>query len=275
MIFEKSNEDSGNRNSTATRQEADTVHGQRLMRIFDVIGHVAEHGSATASEIAIALDIPLSSAHDLLHAMVAGRLLHVTARRYGVGPRTIRAAIAVMNGVGVQQIAHRHLQELVDTIGFDVYLATNSGSRVIYVSRFAGRQRADLDVELGRSLLLHCTAVGKLYAAFDPPTYRAMLGRRRQALTPHTLTTRAQLDAAVTEIRERRVSVSRGESIEGLLGFATPVFDCDGTLTAAVHVCVPSPTLPAERFDEVVAEMTRTSLAIEEDLGGIRSPVSA
>jgi DNA-binding IclR family transcriptional regulator len=246
-----------------------------LARIFDVIQHLAAHGPCTVTAIATALDAPLSSTHDLLKAMVDTSLLHLTDRHYGIGPRAIRAALSVMDSVAVQRLARRHLEELVETIGFDVYLALSSGGRVIYVSRFAGRQRVNLDLELGRSLFLHSTSVGKLFAAFDRTVYQAMMAKPRPAVTPSTRTTPAELDRDLALIREKRFSVSRGESIQGIVGLATPVFAIDGSLAAAVHVSALRTALPAKQLNAVIRRMTATSHAIEDDLAEPAASVSA
>lgn len=248
---------------------------QRLARIFDVVQYLADEGPRTVTEIAKALHAPLSSTHDLLSAMVDTGLVHTTDKAYGLGPRAIRTAIAIMDSVAVPQLARRHLEELVHAIGFDVYLAMSSGSRVIYVSRFPGRQRVNLDLELGRSLLLHSTAVGKLFAAFDRHVYQAMLAKPRPAVTPATRTTPAELDQDLASIRAKHLSVSRGESIRGIVGLATPVFAPDGSLAAAVHVSALRTALPAKQLNTVVRHMSATSHAIRNDLAEPATSVSA
>lgn len=239
---------------------------QRLVRIFDVLTHLADHGPCTVTELGSALGAPLSSTHDLLRAMVDARLVQVTEKSYTLGPRAIRTALSVTESVAVQRVARRHLEGLVDAIGFDVYLAMNTGSRVLYVSRYAGRQRVNLDIPLGRSLLLHSTAVGKLFAAFDRNVYQAMVDKPRPAVTSATRTSTADLDRDLAKIRDEHVSVSRGESLEGILGLATPVFGPDGALAAAVHVSTLRSSLSPGQVTPTVRHMLSTSDAIEREL---------
>lgn len=242
------------------------MDGQRLTRIFDVIDELAQHGPQTVTELSSRLSLPLSSTHDLVKAMVEARALHCSGRAYGLGPRAVRAALNVMDAVALPRVASHHLDRLVQTIGFDVYLAMATGTRVVYVSRHAGRQRVNLDIPLGRSLLLHSTAVGKLFAAYRPDVYRAMFERDRPQLTPHTRTTQVQLDRDLAAIRSRGVSVSRGESLRGVIGLATPVRAPDGSLVAAVHVSALRTSLPSKEMGVVVAAMHDTATAIEAEL---------
>jgi DNA-binding IclR family transcriptional regulator len=217
----------------------------------------------------------LSSTHDLLKAMVDTDLLHVTDKSYGLGPRAIRSALSIMDSVAVQRVARRHLEDLVESIGFDVYLAMGTGGRVISVSRYAGRQRVNLDIPLGRSLLLHSTAVGKLFAAFDRNVYQAMMAKPRPAVTSTTRTSVIELDRDLALIRDKRFSLSRGESLEGIVGLATPVFAPDGSLAAAVHVSALRTALPARRVRSVVRHMVATSTAIEDKMAEPAASVSA
>ncbi|GAY11501.1 IclR family transcriptional regulator [Pseudonocardia sp. N23] len=242
------------------------MDSRRLGRIFDIVDHLAAHGPGTVSELSARLDLPLSSTHDLLRAMVEAKTLHLSGRRYGLGPRAIRTAIGVLDSVAVRRIAAPHLDVLADRTGFDTYLAVATGSRIVYVSRHAGRQHVNLDIPLGRSLHLHSTAVGKLFAAYRPEVADAMLRKPRPALTPQTRTSPAELDRDLAGIRSRGVSISRGESIRGVVGLATAVRDPGGTVVAAVHVSALRTTLPARRLGEVTDAMHATSTAIEAEL---------
>jgi IclR family transcriptional regulator, acetate operon repressor len=242
------------------------VDGQRLTRIFDVVDQLASHGPLTVTQLSSRLGLPLSSTHDLVKAMVDARVLHGSGRTYSLGPRAVRAALNVLDSVALPRVAAHHLDLLVQRIGYDVYLAMATGTRVVYVSRHPGRQRINLDIPLGRSLQLHCTAVGKLFAAHRPDVYRAMVDRDRPAPTPHTRTTQVQLDRDMAAIRSRGFSLSRGESIRGVLGLATPVRAPDGSLVAAVHVSALRNALPASEIPGVVAAMHETSSAIEAEL---------
>ncbi|MET7640634.1 IclR family transcriptional regulator C-terminal domain-containing protein [Streptomyces sp. NPDC005438] len=248
---------------------------QRLERIFDVLTHLAGHGPCTATELSRALRTPLSSTHDLLRAMAEARLVDVIDRSYGLGPRALRTALAVMDSVGVQRVARRHLERLAEDSGFDVYLAMGTGNRVVYVSRHPGRQHVNLDIPLGRSLLLHSTAVGKLFAAFDRNVHQTMMAKPRPAVTGETLTSARELDRDLAVIRRRRVSVSRGESLKDIVGLATPVFAPDQSLAAAVHVSALRTSLPTSRVGSVVEQMLATSAAIEAELAEPTAVASA
>lgn len=242
------------------------MDAQRIGRILDVVDQLARYGPQTVTRLSTQLDVPLSSTHDLLKAMVEAKILYLDGRTYGLGTRVLRTALGVLDSVAVPRVAARHQEVLVEETGLDAYLAVPTGTRVVYVSRYAGRQRVNLDIPLGRSLHLHSTAVGKLFAAHRRDIYQAMMAKPRPALTAQTRTGAVELDRDLAAIRRHGVSVSRGESLRGIVGLATPVRGPDGALVAAVHVSALSTTLPTRAVGAVVTAMHAASAAIEAQL---------
>ena len=62
-----------------------------------------------------------------------------------------------------------------------------------------------------------------------------------EQLTPFTLTSSEALSQEVDVIRSRGYSVRDGESVEGIVGPATPILDATGVVNAAVHISAPGP----------------------------------
>lgn len=239
---------------------------QRLRRVFDVIGHLAGVGDATISEISRDLDLPVSSAHDLLRALTAVDAVVLFEKRYRLGPRSVRLALDTLDSMGVPRVAQPHLERLAQSCGIDTYLAMRTGTKVLYVSRYAGSQPVNIDIPLGRPLYLHATAVGKLFAALDRDMYAALASARRPALTNRTRTTLEQLARDFRTVRRRQISISRSESVVGVLGIATPVRAADSRLVGAVHLSMLQGTVDAARVRNVEQELQQTSQAIEADL---------
>jgi len=213
---------------------------ERYLRTFDIVGLLARHAEGLRlTEIRAALDLPVSSLHNILQTMVAAEVLLVTEDlRYLLGPRMVGVALATVNALDVRTLARRHLQDLARQVGDDVYLGMSMGRRVFYVDRVAGTQRISLDIRLGEPLYLHGTATGKLFAAFDPRIASRALSGPLQRLTPNTITDPRALEAEWERIRERGYSKSAEEAVEGVVGYAVPILNAAGGLAAAIHVSV-------------------------------------
>lgn len=215
----------------------------RSFRILDLLTRQA--GGMRLSEIRSATGLPASSVHNVLQTMVAAQVLTVNDDlRYGIGPRMIGLAQATVNSLDLRTQARPLLIQLARDIGHDVYLAMRLGRRVFYVDRCQGEHRLSLDVQIGVPLYLHSTATGKLFAAFEPALQEQMLRRPRPRLTAHTLVDAQALAAELQAIRERGWAISPEETVEGIVGYAVPVWSPDPApsqarvMAAALHVSV-------------------------------------
>ena len=141
----------------------------RYLRSFDVLNLLVQHKDGLRlTEIKDALELPVSSVHNMLQTMVRAEVATVTEDlRYSVGPRAVSLALRTLSSLDIRTIGRRHLQDLAKTIGDDVYLALRVGKRIMYADRCLGTQRISLDIRLGEPLYMHSTATGKLYAAND------------------------------------------------------------------------------------------------------------
>ena len=212
----------------------------RYLRSFDVLDLLAQHKEGLRlTGIKDALGLPVSSVHNMLQTMVSAEVAAVSeSLRYTIGPRAVSMALRTLRSLDIRTTARRHLEDLVKDIGDDVYLAMRVGKRVFYADRVYGTQRISLDIRLGGSLSLHCTATGKLFAAYDAKLAAQTLAGRLPRVTPSTITDPHELEREYKAIRTAGFSRSAGEAVEGIVGYAVPIQDGSGKLTAAIHVSV-------------------------------------
>ena len=72
---------------------------------------------------------------------------------------------------------------------------------------------------------------------------------------------------ALAAIRQQRYSISDEETITGIIGFAVPVAELSGPLTAAVHVSAFRDLVADTDIPAIVAEMQVCSDAIASAMG--------
>ena len=241
----------------------------RILRIFKLMDYLADFGEGRSlSEVSRHLDLPLSSAHDLLQTMVGAGVLTSSEKRYALGPLALSLGVRLAEAVDVRRVAHAHLTNLVERIEDDVYLAVSTGRNVMYVDHYPGTRRVSVTIRLGQRLYLHSTATGKLYAALHPELREAALAGPLPKLTEYTITDRKRLADEYDRIRENEVSISRQESFEGIVGVAVPVWDERRRMHAAIHVSILLSRALDDRLQVIVKELKESARAIGEDLGG-------
>ncbi len=213
---------------------------ERYLRTFDILKLLAERNTPLRlTEIKQALDLPVSSLHNILKTMVSAEVVTVDDDlRYAVGPRTVSLALRTVQSLDLRTLARKPLRDLAREVGDDVYLGLRVGRRVIYADRVLGNQRISLDIRLGEPLMLHCTATGKLFAAFDEALAAQVLAGKLPKLTANTLTDPRKLQKEFARIHAAGYSRSDQEAMDGVVGYAIPIRDSTGAVVAAVHVSV-------------------------------------
>ncbi|MFC6084651.1 IclR family transcriptional regulator [Sphaerisporangium aureirubrum] len=218
---------------------------QSVDRALDVLEALADRGgSAGLSEIAARTGLPYGTIHRLLRALLArGYVRQESDRRYALGGALVRLGGVAERMVGVW--AQPYLEKMVTLSGETANLAVLEGDFVVYVAQAASPRRLRMFAEVGRRVLPHSTAVGKVLLA-DRPDAAAVLARtglpRR---TGRTVTSVDTLLAELELVRDRGYAVDLGEEELGVHCLAVPVRD-GNRVVAAMSI-----SGPAERIESL------------------------
>jgi DNA-binding IclR family transcriptional regulator len=212
------------------------------------------------TETAGALDLPRSSAHDLLATLVETGLLRRSGRnRYQLGWKVLALSRTVLATSNLRVHARPVIRALASRLGATVHLATLDDGEVMYIDKLAPRGSLAVPVSaVGGTLPPHCSAVGKALLAHQP---RSAVTDALERCGMHRYTERTNcsidtLSFELARIRERGTARDREETVEGLCCHAAPIFD-GGCAVAAISVCVPSSV--DARFAERYAGMARAA----------------
>lgn len=208
---------------------------------------VAAGPGITAKEISAALKLPQATTYRLLNLLVGEEYLVrlPDLRGFALGRRAARLALPVdMRPPAAARAVVEHLRGLVR---WGVHLASYRTGQVTLVDRDPDHPPTD-DVVLARHP--HASALGLLLLA-DQPDWRAV-ARDLRAVTEHTVTDPAELDARIKEVATddlarqcSQVRVDRG-------CLAVPVRDpSSGVLVAGLALCGP-PARVAEPNEELI-----------------------
>jgi DNA-binding IclR family transcriptional regulator len=256
---------------TLKSQSRCTINPERYLRSFDVLSLLSQQKNGLRlTEIKSALQLPPSSVHNMLQTMVAVELLTLSGNmKYNIGPKAVGISLTVLGSLDIRKIARKHLLELAKKIGDDVYLALRVGQRVFYADRSPGTQRISLDIRLGEPLFMHCTATGKLFAAFDPSLEKTTLHSSLKELTPYTITDPKLLEQEFKRIRTKGYAKSNQEAVEGVVGVAVPLRQENDQIIAAIHVSVIEKRANKSHETKLIKETLECAKHIERSLGGL------
>lgn len=239
---------------------------QVVRRSATILRSLSNHPEGrTVAEIAAAVDLPRSSVHRLLRALVDEHL--VAAVSNGVGFRLGPALMQLSSSSSswLVQTLHPFLVELSSDLDETVDLSVQSGNRVYFVDQVAGRNRLQAISETGVAFPAFCTANGKaLLAQLADEEVLHLLGEQPEASTPNTIVNPDAFLVEIAEIRKTGIAFDNEEHQLGISAVGAALINPQG-LAAALSVPVPT-TRFVDRKDEIVSHVHMTKKRIERHL---------
>ncbi|MFI6498443.1 IclR family transcriptional regulator [Nonomuraea typhae] len=240
---------------------------QSVDRALDVLEALAEHGGeAGLSEIATRTGLPYGTIHRLLQTLLSrGYVRQESDRRYALGGGLVRLGGIAERMVGVW--AQPYLSRMVELSGETANLAVLEGDFIVYVAQVPSPRRLRMFAEVGRRVLPHSTAVGKVLLA-DRTTGEALSLFERTGMPRKTANTITDPEAMLDEldrVRDRGYAMDLGEEELGVHCLAVPVHDGD-RVVAAMSVSGPAERIDALDRDDLATGMRRIAAAFGTEL---------
>lgn len=210
-------------------------------RVLAILGAFDErHRSLTLTDIARRADVPVPTAHRLVGELVAGGAL---ARRpsgeYVVGRRLWDVGLLAPVEAGLRRVAEPFLHDIHAATRATVHLAVRDGAEVLYLERMSGRASVPVVSQIGSTLPLHCTGVGKVLLAHAPDEVRREVLRSPARVTRYTVTQPGLLQQQLDRVRRDGFATTTEEMTLGACSVAVPVWRED-EVVAAIGVVVSS-----------------------------------
>lgn len=253
-----------------------------LGKACDVLEAVAASpGGVGQAELAARLGLSRTTLYRILGALVARGLLRQDPSRrvYAVGFRLLEMAQGVTRGMGdgtwaapdLPAVAAPEIRHLRDVTGETTYVAVLQGREVIALGKFEGAHEVRSASRLGQAKPLHCTSQGKAILAFMPEAEREELLRRlpMKAVTPHTITDRRRLAAALRIVAARGYATDDEEIVPGVRCVGAPVLDVEGRVLGAISVAGPKWRMTLDRLELLGPEVAAAGKRIG---AGLRPP---
>jgi DNA-binding IclR family transcriptional regulator len=251
-------------NSNQTHQSL-----KRGLRIIEAIASIG--GSMTLAEIARKTALPRSTTHHLLRALVEfGYLIQDgDTRSYTLAPKLFRLTGSTWTQEQLAEIAMPFLDDLSRRTGEGSSLAVLRDGVVTIIAKREPEGPVRVVQEVGATRPIHCTAVGKILAAWLPDQELRGIIRRTvfEQKTAKTITSTTLFLRELARIRAIGSAMDNEEHIEGIRCIATPVRDYSGNVSASLCVVGPKHHLPQRRLSEIRQVLIAVSADLSARLG--------
>jgi DNA-binding IclR family transcriptional regulator len=237
-----------------------------------------EEPTLSLSEICQRLDLPKSTAHNLLKTLASrGYIQKIDSGIYSLGTSIIPLTQNIKVNVDLRDRAAPLLRELSDSCRESVYLTILDDfmNLYIYAVELPGRLLARTAV--GDRGHLHSTAVGKAILSCLPnDTVLEVIQRVGLAkFTESTITNQSDLLDEIATISQRGYARDCAENEVGLYCVAAPIYDQRGRGIAACSVSGSDPEIIGARESDLSKQVMFTAQEISRRMGYIPSRVSS
>lgn len=242
---------------------------ERSLGLIEALAEEEQGSSLTA--IAARLGVNKAVAYRILLTLMAhGYVVQDPAtRKYALGIKLFELGSTVVNRTGLRKAALGPMGELGRMCRETVNLAVLDGTEAVYLDRIECAEPLRADLQVGRRVPSHCSALGKVLLAYLPAEEREGVLRSLglQRYTPRTITDREALRRHLEQVREQGFSLDDEEYVPGVRCLGAPVFNYEGRVVAAVSIAGPSIRLTRERALELVEPLKAAAEAISRNLG--------
>jgi DNA-binding IclR family transcriptional regulator len=255
---------------TAVRERNARSSGvQSVNRAVKILTTLAEHPYPMGvKELAEQLHISSTAVHRMLGTLAAVGWVEQNARtsRYRVGTRLMGVGAAALITNPIVQNGMAFLERISEATGYDSFLSTLVGGRVVYLGRVHGKAGPELDFAAGVSMPAHAFADGKVLLAYLPEAERRLIYEGGlQRYTDRTIVDPDEMEAELETVRRLGYALDRGERFARGRGAAVPVQGPDGKPLLAL-MCVGRMEFTADFVESLSEQMIDVANEMSEQL---------
>jgi IclR family transcriptional regulator, acetate operon repressor len=234
--------------ATRPPSAAETVAEHRSLteRIFRILDAVADAGDpVAAAEIVRRTGLPKTTVHRIVNDLVHVGTLTRVGDALCLGAHVFELGSVVPPNRRLREAALPFMEDLYEATHEIIHLGILDGFDVLYLVKLSGHDRVPVPTRDGARMPAHATGLGKALLATSPrAVVRRVLTRPLPAMTPNTITGRADLLQELAEVARVGVAFDREEAFSGVVCVAAPITLPGFPSRAAVSV-----TGPRHRFD--------------------------
>jgi DNA-binding IclR family transcriptional regulator len=252
------------------RSTAPVVRIQVLARAFAMLENLsASREGAYLTELAAAVDVPLSTAHNILTTLMALGYVEQdqASTRYFCGPKVIQLRNRFWDTSSFYPSAQREVVNLTAATGETCHLSQLVGRQIVILFTQEASNRLVVRSNTGKAAMsatFHASATGKAYLSTmsDEEIAQLLAAEPLGCFTASTITSLRDLHTEIQSVRERGYAANLGEEHPDVYGVAAPIRGA-GERKMALTVEIAAPRASQENLQRIAQRLMSTVRRIE------------
>lgn len=229
------------------------------------------------STISKDLGMNKSTAYRLLSTLEESNYIHQneSTRQYSLGARVSWLSTRFLEKNELRRTARPFLEAMSQKINETIHLGILEHSGVTYIDKINGREAVIMASQVGGRTPVHCTALGKALLAYQPePKWHEYVEQNGlPAKTESTITEPEQFYIELKKIRDSGYSIDNIENEDGIRCVASPIFDANNNVVAAVSISSWIINMTMERVQQVIPLLKSITSDISTQMGRSEHPL--
>lgn len=224
----------------------------------------------TVSEVNQQFKIPKSSAYAILQTLKSRGYVNKDEQdRYSLSLKLFSLGSELIAGIDLRRSTYSLLKELADKAQITAHIGVLEGSRAVYIEKIEVMASVRLRTEVGRTLPLHSSSIGKALLAFRPEDEidRILVNLPLPALTPKTITDPVAFKKELAKVRAQGYAVASEENEIDTRAVGAPIFGSGGHVIAAVNLGATTLQMKPKDVPRLAALVKEYAMKMSERLG--------
>jgi len=219
----------------------------------------------TLSDVVKELEMPKTSAFDILETLVHMNMLYVKEngmKTYHIGVKTYSIGSNYSKTSLLLSASEPIIKDLAKETGLTILIAKETSGEIVFTLKQEPEKKIIATPNIGDRLLIHTTSIGKSILAFSHKQDRLMEKIDFSAQTNNSITSKKDLAHEIEKIKKQGYAISNRENEDHTFSIGAPIFDHRGYVTAAIGTLglyqeSYDPTNDIARLKQAAAEISR------------------
>ena len=247
---------------------------QSLVRGLTAL-EMAVDGGVKVSELADELDVDRSTAHRLLHTLMAQGYLQQDplTRQFVANPaKLFLLSNQAAESLNWSAMAANHVRRLRDLTQHTANFAVLQNQEAVIIAREFALDTPTVLQSLGSRRPTYASACGKAIIAYlpAPDLERTLQTMKLARLTANTITDAGSLRAELRKVVQQGYAVDNEEDFEGVRCLASPVVDHNRQVIGSLGISGPASRLTLEQVPFAAEAVLQTAREFSAALGYLK-----